>query len=378
MDGALVRVTLTLIAPALLLVFAAAFFGIWLKLGRRRYVLYLSGGCLAFALGTASQVLYVPRDTGVNALFTGLCYTLAVCLTGQGILDRVGRRLPWLACLVFTLFIVAALAYFFYIERNLLVRVYTLNIAYGLFFCLTAMRLQRAARTRIDRYLALGVLVFGLHFLPRTLLSLGSQAPQGALAFADSPFWQWLQLSLAVFSVGLAIALLVAIAADVIDEVRQEGEKDWLTGVYNRRGFEARLRSRGTPLHEDAALIVCDIDHFKRINDEYGHYDGDLVLKSVAQALRACARKRDIVGRIGGEEFAVYLPDTSMPEARVCAERLRAAVEHSAHVPTSTQRVTVSLGVAAASAGQSWESVFRRADQKLYEAKRAGRNQVVG
>lgn len=377
MDGALVRVTLTLIAPALLLVFAAAFFGIWLALRRRRHVLCLAGACLGFALGALVQVLYLPRDAGTNALLSGALYTMATCLAGQGILYRSARPLRWASCAAFALLIMAALAYYFYVDRNLLARVYVLNVGYGLFFCLVALRIQPAIVKPVDRMLMWGVLVFGLHFLPRTLLTLGGSAPLGARAFADSIFWQALQLSLAIFCVGLAIALLAAIATDLIEEVRQEGERDWLTGALNRRGFEVRLRALGRTAPVEGALVVCDIDHFKRINDEHGHHGGDQVLRHVARVIVSTTRKADLTGRIGGEEFAVFLPGSDMFEARLFAERLRVAVEHSVATPDTGRPVTLSVGLAPLLALHDWESAFRRADQKLYEAKRSGRNQVV-
>lgn len=205
---------------------------------------------------------------------------------------------------------------------------------------------------------------------------MGTLAPQGALAFADSPFWQMLQLSLAVFSVALALTLLVAIAADAIDDVRKEGDKDWLTGVYNRRGFEARVRSLISNGNAAVALIVCDVDNFKRINDLHGHQSGDIVLKQVAKALNDAVRKHDLLGRIGGEEFGIFLPATEPPEALRCAERLRAAVEQSVRDPSDEAPVTISAGVAHTDRAESWEVMYRRADAKLYQAKRAGRNRV--
>ena len=378
MVGSQVRVTLSLIAPTLVLIFGITFVGIWCVYRRRTYLLHLATGCALFAAGAVSQILYMPRDSGANALVSGLLYTAAVCAATQGILNRVGRGLPWRAYAVFCAAIMVALWYFFYVDRNLLVRVYVLNIGFGGLLCVAALRMRTAATgRRIDTALFVVLLAFGLHFLPRTLLSIGAHAPSGPLAFADSPFWQWLQLSLAVFSVGLAITLLLAIAADTIEEVRHEGEKDWLTGLLNRRGFEARMRPYQNGGPDPAALIVCDVDHFKRINDGYGHDGGDAVLKNVARVLALSVRKRDLLGRIGGEEFAVYLPATDFQEALHCAERLRAAVADTVRAPDLATPVTMSLGVAAAIGAENWESLFRRADENLYAAKRAGRNQVA-
>jgi diguanylate cyclase (GGDEF)-like protein len=371
-------VTLSLIAPALLLIFGLTFFAIWFSFHRRRFLLHLAAGCVAFAAGAMSQVLYLPRDTGLNALVSGALYTAAVCLVVQGVLERARVRLPWAVLGLYAAVIMSAIWYFFYVDRNLLVRVYVLNAGFGLLFCLAALRVRQSSRQRpIDRVLFFVMLLFGLHFLPRTLLSMGAHAPQGALAFADSRFWQLLQLSLAVFSVALALALLVAIAADAIDEVRKEGDKDWLTGVYNRRGFEARVRSLRSGEDVSVALIVCDVDNFKRINDLYGHQSGDKVLSRVAEVLQEAVRKNDVLGRIGGEEFGIFLPATDAPEALRCAERLRGAVEHAVRGPDDAAPVTISAGVAHTDLSEPWDALYQRADAKLYQAKRAGRNRVV-
>lgn len=379
MAGSQVRVTLSLIAPALLLIFGVTFLAIWFFFHRKRFLLHLAAGCATFACGAISQVLYVPRDTGLNALVSGFLYTAAACLVVQGVLERARVRLPWTAYGLYGAAIMAALWYFFYVDRNLLVRVYVLNAGFGLLFCYAAWRLRRASRQRpIDKALFLVVLLFGLHFVPRTLLSMGRLAPQGALAFADSAFWQTLQLSLAVFSVALALTLLIAIAADAIDEVRKEGDKDWLTGVYNRRGFETRVRALQSNGHAPVALIVCDVDNFKRINDLHGHQSGDQVLTQVAKVLEQAVRKHDVLGRIGGEEFGIFLPDTDLPEALRCAERLRATVEQAVRDPDGEAPVTISAGVAHTDRFESWEAMYQEADAKLYEAKRAGRNRIMG
>ncbi len=378
MLGSQVRVTLSLIAPALLLIFGLTFFAIWVSFHRKRFLLHLAAGCVAFAAGAMSQVLYLPRDAGLNALVSGSLYTAAVCLVVQGVLERARVRLRWAVLGLYAAAIMSAIWYFFYVDRNLLVRVYVLNAGFGLLFCHAAWRIRQPSRQRpIDRVLFVVVLLFGLHFLPRTLLSMGAHAPQGALAFADSRFWQLLQLSLAVFSVALALALLVAIAADAIDEVRKEGDKDWLTGVYNRRGFEARVRSLRAGQDVSVALIVCDVDNFKRINDVHGHQSGDKVLTRVAEVLQEAVRKNDVLGRIGGEEFGIFLPATDAPEARRCAERLRAAVEHAVRSPDDEAPITISAGVAHTDGSESWDALYQRADARLYQAKRAGRNRVV-
>lgn len=152
---------------------------------------------------------------------------------------------------------------------------------------------------------------------------------------------------------------------------------DGLTGLANRRAFDARLRtevSRSRRSGAPTSLAVVDIDRFKSLNDAHGHLVGDDVLREVAGQLRETCRDVDLVARYGGEEFAVVLPDTDRVGARMAAERLRQAVDGG---PMSVA-VTVSIGVATAEAGwlQSPDALLHAADRALYAAKQAGRNQV--
>jgi diguanylate cyclase (GGDEF)-like protein len=187
----------------------------------------------------------------------------------------------------------------------------------------------------------------------------------------------------------LASALLLFIfghvAADWRErerELRELSTTDELTRLSNRRHFiqaappqlEAALRG-GPPL----SVVLVDVDHFKRINDEYGHHVGDQVLVSVAAALRQEARAQDVVARFGGEEFALLLPDTDAEAARALAERCRASIDGLSNVLDGhIVKVTVSLGVATAPhpAVARVEHLLRLADEALYRAKAAGRNRV--
>ncbi|WLI37754.1 GGDEF domain-containing protein [Pseudomonas hefeiensis] len=222
------------------------------------------------------------------------------------------------------------------------------------------------------------LLAFALHFFPRTLLTVGLSAPVDRVAFANSVFWQALQLSLAVLGVGLAFAILAAAIADVIDDLRRERDFDPLTGVLNRRGFEDRVTMLMKNRCGTTSLALCDIDKFKSINDTYGHDVGDNVLREVGHLLRTSARKRDIVGRLGGEEFAVLLPDTDAREAHECAERLRAAIENGTPVTLdAVGPVTASFGVGSLGPKETWKGLYKRVDLLLYQAKRTGRNRTV-
>ena len=159
---------------------------------------------------------------------------------------------------------------------------------------------------------------------------------------------------------------------------------DSLTGVHNRRYFDDALRSefdRSARTQCPVALLLADIDHFKRINDSVGHVAGDECLRLVANAMRACAgRSSDLVARYGGEEFAIVLPATDAAQAFQMAERIRRAVQDIQFISAGRRvPLSISLGVVArvTSADQTLAQFIREADEALYAAKAAGRNQVM-
>jgi len=168
-----------------------------------------------------------------------------------------------------------------------------------------------------------------------------------------------------------------------LDNVRKESLTDALTGIANRKAFDAELataiaqsRESGEPL----CLVMCDIDKFKSVNDNFGHQAGDSVLKEVAQILKGTAREIDRVGRYGGEEFLLILPGTVLDAAVTFAERLREAVDrHTFTYSGGTLTRTISCGVAAAPHPlvKDQEALLRAADDALYVAKETGRNRVV-
>lgn len=168
-----------------------------------------------------------------------------------------------------------------------------------------------------------------------------------------------------------------------LSQANREKTIDPLTGVNNRYTLNASLSDmsqRATERGEQFSVIMVDVDHFKRINDTYGHGMGDLVLQQVAKTVRSVVRDSDVVARYGGEEFAVVLPGA---DARIAAERaegIRKAVESIQFIDSASGRplgVTVSAGVSEAAPGDTSETLLKRADEGLYAAKNSGRNRVV-
>lgn len=164
-------------------------------------------------------------------------------------------------------------------------------------------------------------------------------------------------------------------------QLDHEARSDSLTGLLNRRALGEILDQefdRARRYERPFSLLLLDIDHFKRVNDQLGHDVGDEVLRRVARTCARSLRSSDRLGRWGGEEFLVLLPETLPGEALALAERLRCTVgSDSGLARGQAVQVTVSLGVTSLKAGESWEATYARLDSALYEAKRSGRNRCV-
>jgi len=166
------------------------------------------------------------------------------------------------------------------------------------------------------------------------------------------------------------------------EEVRRQATTDELTGLVNRRQFMEALETeleRARMFETPFSVVLADLDDFKRINDDYGHHGGDLALRSFGRLLGEHVRDFDVAARLGGEEFAILLPQTRADAAAAVAGRIRRALT-VARIPVSDNervRLTASFGVAESSLGRSSDELLRRADDAMYAAKRAGKDRFV-
>ncbi|GIQ77825.1 sensor domain-containing diguanylate cyclase [Bradyrhizobium sp. RD5-C2] len=180
-----------------------------------------------------------------------------------------------------------------------------------------------------------------------------------------------------------AVSMLTDLAAIAVDEMmlRNLSMQDGLTGCSSRRAFRGegeRLTALAARHLSPLACAVLDVDHFKQVNDTYGHAVGDMVLAAVTDAARCALRSSDVIGRLGGEEFGILLPHTPLDQAMGVLEKVRAAVAATRiETPAGTIRVTCSLGGAVLSPGNCFDDMLRNADLAMYGAKQAGRNQAL-
>jgi diguanylate cyclase (GGDEF)-like protein len=369
-----------LIIPGITAVFSLGFACAWLYDRRLRYLRFLAASFVAFALGSAVQICHLPDEWRLNALISATFYMLSIQLLAEGVLRRAGLYLrPATHASMFAL-VLGGMYYFSYVTSNLLVRVYILNLSAGLLMVFTAVRFRKRCNGRIVNHLLLWVLlIFGASFFIRTPLTTIQPLPHSAAPFAQTIFWVMLQLSLALMGAVLGLVLLAAAMSDVIDRLTLERDLDSLTETLNRRAFERMAGRRVADKRSyPLALIAFDIDNFKSINDRYGHAAGDAVLRQFAAILRAAVREKDVVARIGGEEFVLLLAGADDKFAYQIAERFRAVLESSRFNEIDAALcVTTSAGIARYRSGEAVGALLARADHLLYAAKRAGRNRVV-
>ena len=364
------------------MVLSTAFFVLWSFRRENTYVLQLCLCYLAVAIGFTLQSFDfglgpIASKIVANTLFFGALFLLAAA-----IILRQGLKVPVVQLLLCVAAGMGCLLWFFFAQPSFPARVFAVNYGLGAMCVVALMRLRQAKRRSvIDRMI---VLVAGLRaadFFVRPLaVAMFDSVNAGQSPPITSSYWLTTSLSVMVFSLLIALTLLTAVALDTIKELEAESETDPLSKLLNRRGFEQRaalMLERCARLNEPATLVLADLDHFKAVNDRFGHAVGDRVIANFAARLQAVAGPRAAVGRVGGEEFAVLLPSADLVAGRVFAETVRTAFssEVPEGVPTGTM-LTASFGVAGRFGDEELAPLTERADEALYKAKQNGRNSV--
>lgn len=371
---------IALINPGMALIFAASFAILWHNQRERRYIRLLVAGFLFLAV--AFFLLYFsPLGLIGSRVLSNCCFLAGGMMLVIGALQRYGRRPPYGAIGAVGAAGLASFFFFFFVHPDLNWRIFLMNFAYGGIALLFAAELRDVPDKKpIDRFLLAIVTVWGFSFFPRPILAIWLDGPYGSYAdLHQSLYWITLVFTGALFMLLFALTMITAIALDVMDELHRKSETDLLSGLLNRRGFENGIA--GAFLRREpaapAALIVCDIDHFKSINDRYGHATGDQVIQHFGECLRSAVEGQHLVGRIGGEEFALLLENADSATARLFAEGIRIAFSTTTALgfPDGVH-LTASFGIAEICCEESTDDLFRRADKALYLAKNSGRDCV--
>jgi diguanylate cyclase (GGDEF)-like protein len=374
------RLFIALLNPGIALVLASAFLALWLHQRHRLYLAVLVLAYCASAVGFLLQYFTLPLGLELTRLLSNLSFTLAASCLAGAVVARYGRRVPYAALGILALGGLGAFCWFLFVQPDLTSRIYAINFAFGGVSLVVAAELRTVrGNGPTEAILFVLSLLSAVNFFVRTLLVLRMSGPivtYGELH--DSIYWTTALLSHALLSLLIALSLFTAAALDILKALKSESHTDPLSGLLNRRGFEERATPVLSRSHENGvpvALVIADLDHFKAVNDTFGHAVGDQVIAAFASQLRTTAGRNGIVGRLGGEEFAVLLPASDLLAARTFAEGVRTGFSQSGrHQLPSGARVTASFGVAAGE--EDLSALLQRADEALYQGKRNGRDSV--
>lgn len=380
MSGASFILAINLFVAAL---FALAFFLVGLSNRLDRVAPF-------FALAYVFGLFYIITEFVLpHHQFPQFAYTLgfatflgAVASAAIGISRRYGRATPWLGLLAISLASIVAnwLGYLLphdTIERNLIYQApYALLQAYAAWIVLRSRR-----RQPVDIGLIALFALSAVQFLskPFAAVLLGGSGVTTS-TYITTTYALYSQSLGAMLQVATGLLMLTLLVRDMLVEITARSETDPLSSILNRRGFDDRAiagsqqaLAAGLP----ATLILADLDAFKSINDGFGHDVGDRVIVAFADLMRQTAAPSAIIGRMGGEEFALFLPGSNLAAGRLLAESLRAAFAGLAieGLPRH-RRCTASFGVAEQQPTESLSDLRRRADAALYAAKRSGRDRV--
>jgi diguanylate cyclase (GGDEF)-like protein len=381
MDGADLILGINLLVAGLL---AAAFLAVAAYEGARRPALHLAA---AYGIGMVylgmELAITTLRETDLAVTVAFAIFLLATIVFNMALASKYAVSLSMWPMAVFMIITAFAVWLTQDMERQSLTRMMAYQFPYAVmqFVGVGIIWRGRSGWTRLDRFLMAVLAVNGAHFLAKPFVAhaLGGWGvdPQ---AYHQTPYAMISQSVGTVLALALALLMLIMLVRDALAQATSRSETDALSGLFNRGGFQhhAELSLRDAARrHLPVALAIADLDHFKAINDGFGHACGDRVIERFAALLRQTAGDNPVAGRIGGEEFAVLLPGTNLAAARLFAEGARSAF---GSLPIDglppDHRCTASFGVTELLPGDGIAELMQRADRALYAAKKGGRDQV--
>ncbi len=364
--------TLTLVDIYVLLLLGVLVFCAW-RSGQRDSTLGCT--CLMLLFGTVSTVLGSLRGLGIDVVpivLGNIALQLALAMNWTAMRTFAGRR-PYLPGIVAGALLWGGLCLVPAFYSSLTARLLLASALTVIYTALAMFELWRS-RQQISVSLrpAIGLMMFHMAFY---LLRMAVDRGQ---PFGDPEavsFFAFVIFETLLYAIGISFVTLAMVRERAEQQYRHASLSDPLTGIGNRRSFidaGQALLQRGRLRGEPVALLLCDLDFFKRLNDTFGHQAGDRALIDFGQVIARRMRRQDVFGRIGGEEFACLLADADALVAREVAERIRAEF---AAMPFAEQgRLSVSIGVATTASRYELDELLAQADRALYVAKAAGRN----
>jgi len=369
------------LTPTIGLIMSVAFALVWSQKRSNVHVLLVS---IAFGFMTATFVVSQLVDHLSSPLFGALRYGLFATAVILAVLAmRLRSRLPLNTAMLAAFGIGSTLGYFA-ISHLPVGHFFRYTIANGpivLLFGYAAWSLHLGSRKNLASWLLFfTICAVAAQFIVRPVVMHSFIGPAGNINDLGSIYWAALNFSAAVCAILLGLSLIALAVSDLFNEVEEKSTTDLLSGLKTRRAFDEAAKllignCARSPL--PVSLIVADLDHFKRINDTLGHQTGDRVIAAFGELVQQTVRESDVAGRIGGEEFAVLMWNADLSGARLLAEAMRTEFSrlNIEEIPAAWT-LTSSFGVAELAQGEDFDTLYARADEALYAAKRSGRDQV--
>ena len=371
---------LALANPLLCAVFAIAFIALWRRDPGARWLGLLSVTYVTRAIGFF--VFHFSGDpNGVLAILSmHLFYSISAIALVWALCDRNRQKIS-LSLLAAIAVIGGGMMFAASYGADYNARLYAANATYGL---ILALGCQTAARKTdleaLDKVILFLLAMGAAQFFIRPITAVMVEGAMTAEEYRETPFYAIMVVWLAVSSLLMALSLLVAALTDQMRKMREASELDPLTNLRTRRAFETEVMAAFDRAKDEGvtvSLVVADIDHFKAVNDVYGHQVGDRAIARFGEVIAGMVRTSDIAGRIGGEEFCILAWNCDGERAAAMAERIRTRFSDT-EIPgmAANTRLTASFGVAGRQANEGYGKLFARADAKLYAAKEGGRDRV--
>jgi len=362
--------------------FALVFGVIYFSVKRQKFSGWVAIAYIAAFIAYILASVRTP-STSMGLIFLSTAMFWIFCLAiAKAIYVRCNATFPIIATGLVLTIATAGFIWLSVVAPDISSRAVLVNVAAGFFLALSLWPLWVTGKKLIDGALFGVIATVAITFILRVVIINGLLGyvltEQG---YTQSTYVWIFQLTNGIAALSLAMVMLFAAGHDMVLHFHGQSSRDPLTDLLNRRGLQGQFNARRTR-NQDViyarSIILFDIDHFKKINDQFGHPAGDKVLQRIAKAAAGLAKEYGEVARTGGEEFAILTRWIPVEEAQLLAQNICDSLRFVAHPELApNQKVTASFGVAILSDSDSLDDAMDRADKALYHAKHNGRNQVA-
>jgi diguanylate cyclase (GGDEF)-like protein len=358
-------------------IFCAAMLVIWKNNRNFSYILILGISYTIRSLCFGVFYFAFSMNNPVLRFSANVLLMLSMLLLSAGLSHRRHEQPRYAILLTMAAIALGSLYYNQFIEQSLFARVVVLNFGLAVVSLLMMLDAAKSSkRTPVEQVLFGLMLVSCAGFLlrPLFLTASGATAEQ-----SEGAYWLVVSISDALICAMMAVGFFAIIASDLMEGIKSDAQIDTLSGLLNRRGFEPRALGALARQATDrpAAMILSDLDHFKSINDRFGHSGGDRIIQKFSAVLKETVPRDAVMARLGGEEFAILLPPGAAAAAHRVAEEVRSTFRQVAiDLVAGEANPTASFGIAVARQNEDLNTLIDRADRALYQAKHDGRDCV--